>query len=45
MESFGNFEGVGFLGILGIFNFDLFSTFYEIVCTKINRTEFTLHCI
>ena len=28
-----------------IFNFDLFSTFYEIVCTKINKTEFSLHYI
>ena len=28
-----------FSEILGIFNLDLFSTFYEIFCTKINRTE------
>ena len=38
-ETFhGNFQGVG------IFNFDLFSTF-EIVRTKVNRTEFSLHYI
>ena len=51
--NFGNFpwkvsgisKGWEFLEILGIFNFDLFSTFYEIVCTKINRTELSLHYI
>ena len=51
--NFGNFpwkvsgilKGWEFSEILGIFNFDLFSTFYEIVCTKIDRTEFTLQYI
>ena len=51
--NFGNFpwkvsgilKGWEFSEILGIFNCDLFSTFYEIVCTKINRTEFSLHFI
>ena len=51
--NFGNFpwkvsgilKGWEFSEILGIFNFDLFSTFYEIVCTKINRNEFSLHYI
>ena len=51
--NFGNFpwkvsgilKGWEFSEILGIFNLDLFSTFYEIVCTKINRTEFSLHYI
>ena len=38
-------RGWEFSEILGIFNLDLFSTFYEIVCTKINRTEFSLHYI
>ena len=44
-ESFGNFEGVGFSEILGIFNSDLFSTFFETVCTKISSIEFTVHYI
>ena len=52
-RNFGNFpwkvSGIlkewEFSEILGIFNFDLVSRFYEIVCTKINRTEFPLHCI
>ena len=51
--NFGNFpwkvsgilKGWEFLEILGIFNCDLFSTFCEIICTKINRTEFSLHFI
>ena len=51
--NFGNFpwkvsgilKGWEFSEILGIFNFDLFSAFYEIVCTKINRTELSLHYI
>ena len=42
--NFGNFpwkvsgilKGWEFSEILGIFNLDLFSTFYEILCTKIN---------
>ena len=42
--NFGNFpwkvsgilKGWEFSEILGIFNFYLFSTFYETVCTKIN---------
>ena len=41
----GILKGWEFLDILGIFNFDLVSRFYEIVCTKINRTEFPLHYI
>ena len=51
--NFGNFpwtvsgilKGWEFLEILGISNFDFFSTFYEIVCTKINGTEFFLYTI
>ena len=48
--NFGNFpwKVSGILKeweFLGIFNFDLLSTFYEIVCTKINRTEFFQHYI
>ena len=51
--NFGNFpwkvsgilKGWEFSEILGIFNSDLFSTFYEIVCTKNNRTDFSLHHI
>ena len=39
MESFENFEGWEFLEI---FNFDLFSTFYETVCTK--STKLNLFC-
>ena len=41
----GILKGWEFSEILGIFKFDLFSTFYEIVCTKINRIEFTLQYI
>ena len=49
--NFGNFpwkvsgilKGWQFSEILGIFNLDLFSTFYEIFCTKNNRTKFVLH--
>ena len=51
--NFGNFpwkvsgilKGWEFSEILGIFNFDLFSTFYEIVCTKVNRIKISLHYI
>ena len=32
----GIFKRWEFWEILGIFNLDLFSTFYEIVCTQIN---------
>ena len=50
-RNFGNFpwkvsgilKGWQFSEILGIFNLDLFSTFYEIFCTKNNRTKFVLH--
>ena len=37
-----NFKG---MGIFGNFQFQLISTFYEIVYTIINRTEFSLHYI
>ena len=34
--KFRNFEEVGIFGNFGNFQFRLFSTFYEIVCTQIN---------
>ena len=39
----GILKGWEFSEISGIFNLNLFSTFHEIVCTKINRTEFILY--
>ena len=42
MEGFGNLKEGNFMEILGIFNLDLFSTFYEIVCKK--SSEPNLYC-
>ena len=36
----GILKGWEFSEILGIFNFDIFSTFYEIICTKSTELNF-----